>query len=361
LVALHQPFPELTVLSIFSIRETALVDPDSFLGGSAPRLQILCLKGIPFPGIPKLLLSATRLVHLALKGIPDSGYISLEAIVTCLPALTRLETLNIGFESPRSRPDRQHPPPLTRTLLPVLTRLSFKGINEYLEDLVARIDTPLLDKLSITLFHQLIFDTPHLCQFISRTPKLETHNEAHVSFSDIVRVTLPQTFGGALDLKISCSQSDWQLSSIAQVCSSSVLQALIPAVEHLHILEDDVRKEPHWHDDIESSQWLELFRPFTAAKNIYISSKFTWRIAPALQELVGESVAEVLPAMQILFLEDPLPSGPVQETIGKFVAARQLAGHPIVVSHWGREDSELSDLTDDSDESSSEMMETNDD
>jgi hypothetical protein len=57
-------------------------------------------------------------------------------------------------------------------------------------------------------------------------------------------------------------------------------------------------------------------------------------IAPALQELVGERVIEVLPALQSLFLQERDPSGPVQEAIGKFVAAQQLASYPIIVSHW---------------------------
>jgi hypothetical protein len=50
---------------------------------------------------------------------------------------------------------------------------------------------------------------------------------------------------------------------------------------------------------------------------------------PALQE--------VLPALQNIFLEGLQPSGPVQEDLGKFVAARQLSGHPIAVSPWERE------------------------
>ena len=281
-------------------------------------------------------MSATHLVRLRLWGIPHSGYFSPEAIVTALSVLTRLESFSIGFKSPRSRPDRktQRPHPPTRTLLPILTDFAFTGVSEYLEDLVARIDIPLLNKLYITFFHQLIFDTPYLSQFISRTPKFKTHDEARVLFSSSrVWVTLPQTFDGVLELGISCRQSDWQLSSLAQVCSSSLPQALIPAVERLYIIQD--RTFPlHWQDDVESSQWLELFHPFTAAKDLYISSEFTPRIAPALQELVGERVTEVLPALQSLFLEDLLPPGPVQESIGQFVAARQLASHPIAVSRW---------------------------
>ena len=65
LAAMQKPFPALTRLSLRSKDgETQPVIPESFLGGSAPQLQSLVLNSIPFPGLPKLLLSATRLVHL---------------------------------------------------------------------------------------------------------------------------------------------------------------------------------------------------------------------------------------------------------------------------------------------------------
>jgi hypothetical protein len=95
-----------------------------------------------------------------------------------------------------------------------------------------------------------------------------------------------------------------------------------------------------WQDNIENSQWRELFYPFTAVKDLYISSEFTPRIAPALKGIAGESVTEVLPALQTLFLEEIHPSGPIQEAIGQFVAARRLSGHTIAISHWDREQDE---------------------
>ena len=49
----------------------------------------------------------------------------------------------------------------------------------------------------------------------------------------------------------------------------------------------------------------------------------------ALQELVVERVLGVLPALWTLFLEEPLPWGPVKEAIRQLVAARELANHPI--------------------------------
>ena len=330
--AMHQPFPALEYLSLGFNDETTLVDPASFLGGSAPRLRSLGLIGNPLPGLPKLLLSTTRLTYLAIWFIPHSGYISPEAMASCLSVLTKLETLELNFESPQSRPDHQRPPPPTRALLPVLNSLHFSGVSEYLEDLMARIDTPLLDNLKITLFHQLIFNTPQLTKFISRTPKFNTHNTVHLLFSaKVVSAMVDER----LRLEVSCSRLDWQLSSLTQVCGSSFPPALIPALERLYILEGAFTQQPlPWQDDIDNSQWLEIFRPFTAVKYLYISSELMRHVAPALQKLIGERVAEVLPALLTLFLETP--SGPLEEAIGQFVAARQLSGHPIALSRWER-------------------------
>ena len=340
LPAMHRPFPALTRLDLDFTDETPL-QPDSFLGGSAPRLQKLTLRRFPFPGLPKLLLTATHLVHLDLWGIPHSGYFSPEAMVTALSMLTNLESLAIYFESPRSRPDwSRRPPPQTRTLLPILTELRFNGVDEYLEDLVARINTPLLDDLTITFFHQPIFDTAQLTQFISRTPKFKGHDKALVDISNgLVSVKILQTLDGMpcrrLCLGISCRESDLRLSSLAQVCSSFIPRALIHAVENLYI-KNISWSRLHWQQDIvENSQWLDLLRPFSTVKCLYISREFAPRIAPALEELVGERVTEVLPALQTLFLEETNSSGPVQtvqEAIGQFVSARQLASHPVAVS-----------------------------
>ena len=213
----------------------------------------------------------------------------------------------------------------------------FTGATEYLEDLVAQIDAPLLYELDMAFFHQLIFDTPQLAQFISRNSrrqKDEAPNEARVIFSDSrVIVSLPEPFSYGLELGISCRYSDWQLSALAQVCSSSFPRSFIPTVEHLYIIEDG-SFQPRWQDDIENSQWLELLHPFTAVKHLFLSQKVTPRIAPALQELVGERANEVLPALQSISLEGLDPSGVVPEKVGQFVTARHHSSHPIAVTPW---------------------------
>jgi hypothetical protein len=72
----------------------------------------------------------------------------------------------------------------------------------------------------------------------------------------------------------------------------------------------------------------------TTSRTLYLSKEFAPRIVAALQELVGGRTTEVLPTLQNIFLEEVEPAGHVQEDNGKIVAARQLSGHTITVSHW---------------------------
>lgn len=137
-------------------------------------------------------------------------------------------------------------------------------------------------------------------------------------------------------LRISCRELDWQLSSLAQFCSSSL--PLIPSLDRLYISKR--KKFPlHWRNDVENVQWLDILRPLTAVKDLYLSQDFAPRVALALQELVGRRATEVLPTLQSVFLEGPYPSGPARKAMEKFVAARQLF-KPIVVSRWVREEDE---------------------
>ncbi|KAF8495477.1 hypothetical protein F5888DRAFT_1635540 [Russula emetica] len=106
-------------------------------------------------------------------------------------------------------------------------------------------------------------------------------------------------------------------------------------VEDLYI--DHGYSQLVWKNDaIENTLWLQLLLPFTAVKKLYLSEGFAPGIAATLQELVGGRITEVLPSLQNIFVEKFEPSGPLQENIGQFVAARQLSGHPIAISDWDR-------------------------
>jgi hypothetical protein len=67
----------------------------------------------------------------------------------------------------------------------------FKGVNEYSEDLLARIDAPLLYQFSVTFFNDIDLDMPEPIKFIvgSRSLTFKALNEAHMIFvSNAARV-----------------------------------------------------------------------------------------------------------------------------------------------------------------------------
>ena len=337
LAPMQVSFPEMTDLQLSSIDKIPPVIPDSYLDGSAPRLQYFELSGISFPGVPKLVLSATHLRYLYLRGIPHSGYISPEAMVALLSTLSNLDILYLIFQSPQSRPDwesRRLPPP-KRSILPALYQFRFKGVTEYLEELVTRIDTPRLKDCHITFFNQIDFDCSRLAQFINRTPEIRPLDIANVlSLDGYILVgfpTDPRSYLITLWIEILCKESDWQLSSMEQVCNSCFPTA--PTVEYLYV-ENGYSDRVWKNDGIENTLWLELFRPFTAVKNLYLSKEFAPGIADAMQELVGSSITGVLPSLQNISVNRLEPSGPFRESIGQFVAARQLSGRPIAISVW---------------------------
>jgi hypothetical protein len=211
--AMQDPFPMLTRIHLESSDEVAPVLPNSLMSGSAPRLRTLTLQNIAFPALPKLLLSATGLVQLQLE-IPSTGYIPPEAMADSLSSLTGLEQLQIGFRSLQPRPDEasRRLPPLTRTILPLLTSLSFKGVGEYLEVLFAWIEVPLLEDVRIYFFNPVIFDFSRISFFLGRKETVKTLDQARIFFDlDVVKVTLSSrnwTIGDtSLLLSIKCRLS----------------------------------------------------------------------------------------------------------------------------------------------------------
>ena len=134
-------------------------------------------------------------------------------------------------------------------------------------------------------------------------------------------------------MAVSCREPDWQLSSIEQVCNSSLHS--LSAVEVLYI-ERGYSQLVWKNDGIENTLWLQLLLPFTAVKNLYLSKEFAPGIVTALERLVGIRITEVLPSMESIFVERLEPSEPFQKIVERFVAARQLSDHPIAISVWDR-------------------------
>ena len=180
----------------------------------------------------------------------------------------------------------------------------------------------------------IYFDIPELIRFITQT--FTAPNVILVIFDSHTAWVILQQQQASLyadaTLQISCSVPDWQLTALAQICTSSL--PLLSTADNLYIHEHYLQL--NWKDGIENTEWLELLLPFTAVKNLYLSKEFAPRIAPALQEITVGGTTEVLSTLQNLYLEDYRSSEPVQEGIAQFISARKLTNRPVSISVWER-------------------------
>jgi hypothetical protein len=329
---MQKPFPLLTYLEI-STRSAPVLTAE-FLGGSAPRLQEIILGGISYPALPTLLLSATDLVILDLFDIPPTGYISPEDLVGSFATLQSLETLVMGFRSATSRPDRIHPPPITRTVLPALTYFRFKGASEYLEDLVARIDCPQLSQTVIAYLNQVVdFQVVQFSNFINRTvgPEINLFKHARLSFSygTVAFTMYPHANHSPWDRRpattiISCYGIDCQVAHIAQVLGH--MSAKLSNVVHLKLKAEHEGLQLTATDDVQV-EWTHLLHQFSAAKTLHVSRDLAGHVALALEDIITTGMAEeVLPSLDLIRVV-----GQPASSVEKFTAARQLSGRPVTI------------------------------
>jgi hypothetical protein len=339
-------FPALIDFNLASLKEDPPTLPDSFLGGSVPSLRSFTLRGIPFPALGKLLLTTRDLVNLTLGFNPPSEFILPDAMVDILSALTKLKTFDLSFdldhfESPQFWDHRvnQRPPALPRVILPALTNFNFYGDSKYLEGIVSRIDAS-LDSIAVTFSHQLkVSDIPLLRDFIGRTKILNRPHRLYTSFSSAdVEISLFQQKGDVgfkvLNLSMLCSwyAGGSQLSLLAQICS--MFLPPLPSLELLGMFSSKHLLSRLQHE-VDNTRWMEILRPFATVKDLVLDERVGFSVAPCLQELVGEQVTEILPALQNIFLQGIRSPGSVPEGIGKFTAVRGLSGRPVVLHHWG--------------------------
>ena len=305
--------------------------PETFLGGSAPHLQSLTLSGIAFPTLPTLLLSANDLVHLDL---PNSMFTSPEAMVTSLGALANLRELFIKIKPGPALPGPTNHLPSSRTVLPTLTLFDLRGVSKGVDDLVARIDPPLLDTLHIRLRSgtdpSIVIS--QLNQLIIRAERLWPLNQARL---ELECLTTRISLGSQIALCLGCDPCQ-QLSSTAQLCNR--LSPLLSHVEQLAIRSAHLAEL--WRRGIRSTLRvldLNLFRPFISVQRLYVCKELVTPFAVALQNLTQDGAVGVLPALHSLSLEGPYPSMSPQETMEQFLAFRQNSNYPVSLDPWKRD------------------------
>ena len=330
-------FPRLEDLSLLTTateedQEIILELPGTF---QAPNLRRLSLHGIGLPKGSPLLSSTIALSTLSLTHIRDSSYLSPGHLVTHLQYLPHLEELSIGFNNSIPLPSSEGElllaptPPVTPPTLR-LRQLTFRGVDAYLDNLVAQINTPLLERLDLTLLFDLNFDIVNLAQFIHRTEGLRCHvaqvifNKDGVSI-DAASYERHSNNIGNLHLHIYCGPLDWQIDSATQVCGA--LGNVLSVVEELTLDLNEVGMPPDWENTLDNITWNELLFPFIGVKKLHIGFSLILELSRALGSVAEEFVLEFLPELQELGVQFEINHA--IKLFHLFVETRESVGRPV--------------------------------
>ena len=333
LSAISEPLSELEELVLLSQDNAQQTFPNTFLWG--PRLRTLHSIGIAFPLLPPLLLPCQDLVDLQLCEIPSSGYFSPEAFTNALSGTTQLRLLTLHILSfPRRRSYLSSPPPPgERIVLAALTHLKYRGTSKYLDIFLGRIDAPRLKDIEITLFSQPTMDASQLGPFIQRTEMHTSFSQAKVETSaHAIAISFTTSDGSTpLCLQISCKQSDWQLSCMAQVCDQ-----ISPFLFHVSDVRIGTTRPLGGREDVNDEQWLDLFSSFefSDATNFWVANELATDILDILCVIghANEQNTAILPSLCYIRVQKPIEmDGPSWNSVQSFITSRSISGRPVQV------------------------------
>ncbi|KAI9450240.1 hypothetical protein BJY52DRAFT_1215572 [Lactarius psammicola] len=215
LSAIERPFSELEELVLLSQDSVRLALPSAFRWGT--RLRSLHLTRITSFALPRLLYSSRNLVDLRLHEI-EPWLFSPEVFTYVLSGMAQLRSLSLHVLTI----DRNEVlmPFSKRVVLPALTRLDFRGITKYLEDLVAGIDAPRLGDIEVALLNESISDVSKLSEFVDRIEMHKSYRRADILSSEhSISVSLIQPGAPTcLKLKLFCERISDQLNSMFRIC-----------------------------------------------------------------------------------------------------------------------------------------------
>ena len=336
LLTMDDEFPMLEYLYIESLfmHNMGLVLPKTF---QAPHLRHLILVNFAIPIRSPLLTTAVGLVTLSLDCIHSSAYFCPNDLLHRLSLMPQLEVLDIGFHSPV--PNREvemqllDTPTMTHITLPNLRQFGFEGVTAYLEALLPRMTTPLLEKLETIFSNQLTFSVPHLLQFISTRENLRFHR-AEFGFSPWALTIQVYPDHGVktytLGLEIRCAHLDWQVASAAQIYDA--LRTAFSAVEHITLCDeggftvlDDRENAVH------RTHWCSLLRSFGNVKTLHVANDvLVMPVSRCLRPHNEEPPMELLPELKELKYFARSAAG---EVFTSFIDAREKAGHPVTLTN----------------------------
>ena len=337
IIALDGEFPILEYLLISNRRTTRpFIDlitnlnfPETF---RAPHLCQLFLDNFATPIESPILTTMGNLVTLYLSSIPSSGYFHPNALLQQLSLMPQLETLGIGFHcfNPRRDADKQllRTPIMTRVTLPNLHWLLFDGTRAYLETLLPWLTIPLLERLYVHFFNQMIYPIPHLRQFMNTAGNLLVKTAAVDFTESFIRLSGYPHIGAkscTLNMGLGGRHLDWQVVSAAQVLHT--LKTVFSAVERLILGYKRPNISSEWNRQADRTHWREFLGSFGKVKTLRVEYGLVEQVSRALQPEEGDSPTELFPELQELSYSRRAAS----RAFALFIDARQKVGRPLTV------------------------------
>jgi hypothetical protein len=154
----------------------------------------------------------------------------------------------------------------------------------------------------------------------------------HIYHNVVLSLRKGTADGKTLTLSLLWNDTGWKVQELT-------LDSCDCSFEPFDIFAFEMSCLPSWTSNMGNVPWLHLLRFFTAVKYMFLGRGVAVYVTPALQELTGAGIAEVLPVLRNVFVErlDPLGPASVQEAIGQFVTSRRLlSDHFIDVQFWVR-------------------------
>ena len=321
-------FSELQDLVLLSRDVFPLTLPITFRWGQC--LRRLHSSGIEFSTHlqPIYLGSSTNIIDLQLHGASVPWEFSPVIFKNALSVMTQLRSLSLHF---RTIANPRYPllPDGECVVLPVLTRLNFRGSMVYLQSTFAVLDAPSLEDIKIT-FDDPFFALRTFKKFIDWIEIHRSHCGAHNLYSEPTILISPQKRQGAflrLELQSFSKPSLKQISSMAQICLN-IYPFLRNHRGYIHV---STTRPPGRMDSSHGDELLDLLDSSTDEKLFHLDANHWINIVHTSQL---SRYKNVLPAMDKLYLLQPGPSHALlREGVVSAMVSRRLSGHPIEVEY----------------------------
>ena len=337
LIALDGEFPILEFLFIihqyyrpWPNHNPSLKLPETF---RAPHLRQLIMVNFAIPIGSPILMNMGNLVTLFLNQIPSSAYFHPNALLQRLSLMPQLENLGIFFKS--YHPFRDMKQQLLRTsitthvTLPNLRRIGFRGTSAYFVALLPWVTIPLLEKLQLYFFNQVVYIIPHLQQTMNTAGNLRFGTATFSFRKDNLNVKAYPRKGTkiyTLGMVLGGKHLDWQVLSAAQVFCAPT--NVFSAVEHLTLKSSRHGISSEWNNEADRTRWREFLGSFVNVKTLHVNSGFIKQISRALQHDEGESPTEPLPKLKKLSYYRRHTS---RNAFASFIDARRKAGRTVSI------------------------------